>query len=111
MTKDQRLLKIFKLGLQSDNIELITEIIDYIALEAIVEALPLLLDFKKRSEVPFLVDYSSKVIDSLESSELNIRSTIPYREEETTKVIDHKDELILRWESALKEVPKDKKEE
>lgn len=105
-----KLLNIFNLGLRSENQDLKIEIINYIATETMIEALHLLVNYTKEEETPALQNYIDKVIKHLgKPLVVSKRTTIPYpREEEDTGNLSERDELLLRWNSSFKELPKDK---
>lgn len=111
--RKDKLLTIFNIALRTQNQNLKTEIIDYIATEIMVEAIPMLKTYLEEEETPVLVDYIKKVIAHLNKPLIipsHARKSMPYlMEDDTTQVITHRDELLLRWSSSFKELPKKKK--
>lgn len=96
-----KLLKIFKLAFNTYNFELITEIIDYIGDNNISEAIPLLLEYLKEEESPSMKQYIQELIVFLGKEKINIKSTLPYRGDETTKQLTKQDRLALRLKAGL----------
>lgn len=99
---NNKLLKIFSLGLKSYNFELITEIIDYILAENVIEALPILMEYLKEEESPSMRDYIKQIITCLNQNKLIIESQKHiYREDDTTTRLANKDTLALRLKAGL----------